>query len=59
MRIIGLQSNDISKPQHSISSNHKSAKHNSTAVSSLKSISVPFLVDWTPALENSKLRTCF
>ena len=47
IRIIALQSNDISKPQHNIFSNYESAEQLSRGVSSLERSSVPLFVDWT------------
>ena len=51
IRIIGLQGNDIGKAPKVFP--QKSEKQCLKAVSSLNSFTVPFLVDWTPALENS------
>ena len=41
---------------HTISSVYETAKQYSKVMSSVKSFSVPFFVDWTPVLKNSFLR---
>ena len=58
MKIIRLQKQPYQWTSQTISSTYESTQQYSTAVSSLKSFSERFFVDWTPALENSYLRAC-